>query len=1056
MPEFENTPYQENKTKKAIEPLSDFLGGVQRDRGGVKKEFEPYVKNEGRKTPALSNTLINLQEARGDDVAPPAANNQGDVVDGVYVGPNQRYFMGASSEPPMIITTKVTPDKVHYYLFPYRKEQILKKEIAADLFKTGSKVWLRDPKSRKDEELRTSIKSVLSGTPGEKVSLDDYQFSNVQIKYIGPKDGDLEPWKELEAQFEVRVDSVLTNKQVYNLRLNNRELEAFRLKLQKSKPRSFKMTKIISEEREYMLEGKGSGVPKLKLVRHKVHPAEKGEWGEILNNNRANSYAAEDWIAGQPVLWDGQPWFVVDFAPSGEEMTSILITTDFDEVAQFVPLKELKAHTPQEMGPDDDEIPEPEKIKVTDINKDPEDKKQKKPKGYCGKEVEGVAVDETPKERELSLPESGEDGETQEQKALKEDIQPVGKVKQLITCIDNDPVLGGKEGRFKVIVNNLLRKQKEGIYEPKLAAKAFETLADMGARKCVTGSSNPDAVFPRSIRLKTADALRERFEQELQMGNLKEMQSTDEIIDSHIKNLIESTEQQVTEAVEKEAVPFTEREVLELKKFENVDVSTENVATYDWNSSGKNYKTEITKKPRPQTNDIVYSAVSTFNSNQLDRDRTTDSDPFKTEDDVVILADFLSTLKLNEGMDEAEDCPDTTGEADKKSVTAADVNPEELAMGVKVEMEHTKDKKLAKEIALDHLAELPNYYSKLQKIEPQHEEKEMTEEDPERGEGQSLEDYFKVLQKFFGENTFKFKSEPKKVTVDFRYIYWVAKEAEKRFRAMMKDKGITEEPTSLKVNPDGFYGNVIAEYPKDESIEESGKILTPPSSAKSVLTNISSVSEESEDLEGKVVEWLKGHENPDDKEVHAFADELGVSAHNLEKVFYKLASAHVSQSVQTEESGKFAVMDDGARIIKEFDAQDKAEEFAEKTSKGKGNKEYYVIDLSTLKNNEDPIETSTVSAFANGSLLESSELDEEGSAEKFKKEKDSKKKKDKKEKKEPSHTQTKQVNALPVRDGRKVRTEVIGDVRIVYKTFEEKRKKDLEKKKESKKDKKGD
>lgn len=51
------------------------------------------------------------------------------------------------------------------------------------------------------------------------------------------------------------------------------------------------------------------------------------------------------------------------------------------------------------------------------------------------------------------------------------------------------------------------------------------------------------------------------------------------------------------------------------------------------------------------------------------------------------------------------------GKADKK--TPKDFDAKELAMGVKVEMEHTKEEKLAKEIAMDHLAEDPHYYSKL-------------------------------------------------------------------------------------------------------------------------------------------------------------------------------------------------------------------------------------------------------------------------------------------------------------------------------------------------------
>lgn len=37
----------------------------------------------------------------------------------------------------------------------------------------------------------------------------------------------------------------------------------------------------------------------------------------------------------------------------------------------------------------------------------------------------------------------------------------------------------------------------------------------------------------------------------------------------------------------------------------------------------------------------------------------------------------------------------------------------ELELGIKDEMEHTNDKKIAKEIAIDHLWKVPNYYTKL-------------------------------------------------------------------------------------------------------------------------------------------------------------------------------------------------------------------------------------------------------------------------------------------------------------------------------------------------------
>jgi uncharacterized protein with GYD domain len=49
----------------------------------------------------------------------------------------------------------------------------------------------------------------------------------------------------------------------------------------------------------------------------------------------------------------------------------------------------------------------------------------------------------------------------------------------------------------------------------------------------------------------------------------------------------------------------------------------------------------------------------------------------------------------------------------KTKLTADQVNPSELRMGIKVEMEHTDDPEKAKKIALDHLAENPFYYTQL-------------------------------------------------------------------------------------------------------------------------------------------------------------------------------------------------------------------------------------------------------------------------------------------------------------------------------------------------------
>ena len=44
----------------------------------------------------------------------------------------------------------------------------------------------------------------------------------------------------------------------------------------------------------------------------------------------------------------------------------------------------------------------------------------------------------------------------------------------------------------------------------------------------------------------------------------------------------------------------------------------------------------------------------------------------------------------------------------------------QLKMGIEVEKEHTKKEAKAREIALDHLLELPDYYTRLKKMEKNH------------------------------------------------------------------------------------------------------------------------------------------------------------------------------------------------------------------------------------------------------------------------------------------------------------------------------------------------
>lgn len=52
-----------------------------------------------------------------------------------------------------------------------------------------------------------------------------------------------------------------------------------------------------------------------------------------------------------------------------------------------------------------------------------------------------------------------------------------------------------------------------------------------------------------------------------------------------------------------------------------------------------------------------------------------------------------------------------------KDVPITKFNSKEIEMGVKVEQEHTDSKAIALQIAKDHLSEIPDYYTRLAKME---------------------------------------------------------------------------------------------------------------------------------------------------------------------------------------------------------------------------------------------------------------------------------------------------------------------------------------------------
>ena len=57
------------------------------------------------------------------------------------------------------------------------------------------------------------------------------------------------------------------------------------------------------------------------------------------------------------------------------------------------------------------------------------------------------------------------------------------------------------------------------------------------------------------------------------------------------------------------------------------------------------------------------------------------------------------------------------GRAKEDGFKEEDADKKELEMGIKVEMEHTTDPIISKRISLDHLSEIPDYYTRLLKME---------------------------------------------------------------------------------------------------------------------------------------------------------------------------------------------------------------------------------------------------------------------------------------------------------------------------------------------------
>ena len=694
--------YQKNVAQKKIDPLTSFLENIQ-CRQGVKQKYKPHLFSEdGKKRKTLDRFLIEAEaekelaaddavdlgsdEAPADDQVQAAADNKETAADNAqfYIGANQRYFMGAGTDPLLTIVTQVGDDKIKYYQYPWKKEQVIKKDIGQELMKKGCETWLAKNSDSTEEDLKKSIEAVLAGKPGEKVTLEDYQFANIQVRYTGSEKGDEAPWQELEQKYNVNVGGVLANKQTYNVRLTNRSLQKFEDELRQAEPeeRKFKIVKIMKEEEDLMVEcgvfpmafGMGKPKPSIKEV-----PVEELEYlKKQIEYGLRNDIVNGDWKIGETVSYDDGQWIIAEFIPWLKELAVLLVSIDNMKMADQVPIKKIRKLTPEELS------------------------------GLRCKEefVKGK------KQIVLDLPASGPDGETKdiakelkikkvkkEKKNLTESLFE-DKVEDLADFIDNDAETYKKD--FSPAAKNLTNKWNDGSYNRELALNSFKQIAESASKRYFVshdgeyeGQSfdNEKQIFPEDIIMQVAKVLRKSFENQAKVGMISEVieqiceggvitkhnkPKPDEEASDDGKPILPSanagasgqdsdslsigapfSEQEAAAdkkpvmkgqtSTVKENIPFTDNEKKALREASSkvkIEVLN-NAATLSWEGSDGLVKVTITKNPQPQQKNFVYAATSKID-NDLDKERTTNSETFETEDDVDVLKNFLASLKINE------------------------------------------------------------------------------------------------------------------------------------------------------------------------------------------------------------------------------------------------------------------------------------------------------------------------------------------------------------------------------------------------------------------------
>jgi hypothetical protein len=150
-----------------------------------------------------------------------------------------------------------------------------------------------------------------------------------------------------------------------------------------------------------------------------------------------------------------------------------------------------------------------------------------------------------------------------------------------------------------------------------------------------------------------------------------------------------------------------------LREIKGIDVSGEDVQNFFTNMMRKFTSVVAEDDRKKMKDDPCWKGYEMVGKKTKDGKEVPNCVPVKEGEEEKELEDATDSLDPTDDNNNGDFVEG--GLADDADIEQFD--PKQISMGIEVEMEHTKDPKVALEIAMDHLMELPDYYTRLEKME---------------------------------------------------------------------------------------------------------------------------------------------------------------------------------------------------------------------------------------------------------------------------------------------------------------------------------------------------